>query len=199
MEGVHLEDDTSAFVLVGKGNFPVDEAVQFRYEVEAGDKEGGEFRIFLALQGAEEVVEVVHYFLAAGEKSAVGIEGGGLLVEVARADVGVAGDFLAVQPTTTNEGYFGVYFQAGDAINDFDAGSLHHFGSGEVVLFVETGFEFDKYSDLLAVLGSGYQGVDNSGVFGYPVLGDHYFTCFRVVHCFVEEVREVLEGVVRII
>ncbi len=43
--------------------------------------------------------------------------------------------------------------------------ALHHFGSGEVVLFVETGFEFDKYSDLLAVLGSGYQGVDNSGVF----------------------------------
>ena len=51
----------------------VDEAVQFRYEVEAGDEESGEFRIFLALQGAEEVVKVVHYFLAAGEKSTVGV------------------------------------------------------------------------------------------------------------------------------
>ena len=110
LEGVHFEDDTSAFALVGKGYFTVDEAVQFRYEVEAGDEESGEFRIFLALQGAEEVVKVVHYFLAAGEKSTVGVQGGGLFVEVARADVGVAGDFLSIQSAATDEGHFGVYF-----------------------------------------------------------------------------------------
>ena len=68
-----MQQDVYKRQLVGKGYFTVDEAVQFRYEVEAGDEESGEFRIFLALQGAEEVVKVVHYFLAAGEKSTVGV------------------------------------------------------------------------------------------------------------------------------
>ena len=91
------------FAFVGEGDFPINQAVQFGDEVETSDKKGGELRVFFALQGAEEVVEVVHYFLAAGEKSAVGIEGGGLLVEVARADVGVAGDFLTVQSAAADK------------------------------------------------------------------------------------------------
>ncbi|CDA84521.1 unknown [Bacteroides sp. CAG:754] len=199
LESVHFEDDTALFAFVGKGDFTVDEAVQLGDEVEAGDEKGGELRAFLTLERAEEVVEVVHYLLAAGEESAVGVEGGGLLVEVAGTDVGVAGELFAVQAAAADEGYLGVDFQAGDAVYYFDAGGLHHFGGGEVVLFVETGFQFYEYGDFLAVLGSGYQGVDDGGVFGYTVLRHHDFTGFRVVNSFVEEVDEVLEGVVRVI
>ena len=56
LEGVHLEDDTSTLALVGKFYFTVDEAVQFGDEVETGDKESRELRVFFSLQGAEEVV-----------------------------------------------------------------------------------------------------------------------------------------------
>ena len=50
LEGVHFEDDTSAFALVGKGYFTVDEAVLVR---DGGDSCWGgimEFCVFLALQ-----------------------------------------------------------------------------------------------------------------------------------------------------
>ncbi len=53
LKGVHFEDDTSLFALVGEGYFAVDEAVQLWDEVETGDKEGAELRVFLALERAE--------------------------------------------------------------------------------------------------------------------------------------------------
>lgn len=92
-----------------------------------------------------------------------------------------------------------MHFQSGDTVYDFDAGSLHHFGGGEVVFFVKTGLQFYEYGDFLTVLGSGYQGVDDNGVFGYAVLRHHDFAGFRVVHGFVEEVDEMLERVVGVV
>ena len=81
---------------VCEGYFAVDQAVQFRDEVETGYQKGGELRVFFSLQGPEEVLEVGHYFFATGEKTAIGVKGGGFFVKVAGADVGVAGDFLTV-------------------------------------------------------------------------------------------------------
>ena len=49
LEGVPFEDDTSAFALVGKGYFTVDEAVQFRYEVEADVYKRQDFKILLTI------------------------------------------------------------------------------------------------------------------------------------------------------
>ena len=171
--------------LIGEGYFTVDEAVQLRDEVEAGDEKGGELRVFFALQGAEEVIEVGHYLRTAGEKATVGVESGGLFIKVTGADIGVAGYFFTIRSAAADKSYFGVYFQTGYAVYYFNAGGLHHFGRGKVVFFVETGFQFHKYSDFLAVLGGGYQGVDDGGVFGYAVLGYHDFTGFRVVHGFI--------------
>ena len=81
---------------VCKGYFAVDQAVQFGNEVETGYQKGGELRVFFSLQGTEEVIEVGHYFFATGEKTAIGVKGGGFFVKVTGADVGVAGDFLTV-------------------------------------------------------------------------------------------------------
>ena len=81
---------------VCEGYFAVDQAVQFRDEVETGYQKSGELRVFFSLQGTEEVIEVGHYFFATGEKTAIGVKGGGFFVKVAGADVGVAGDFLTV-------------------------------------------------------------------------------------------------------
>ena len=92
-----------------------------------------------------------------------------------------------------------MYFQPGYAVYYFNAGSLHHFGCGKIIFFVEAGFQFHEYSDFLTVLGSSYQGVDDSGVFGYAVLSHHDFTGFRVVHGFIQEVDEVLKRVIRVI
>ena len=85
------------FAFVGEGDFPINQAVQFGDEVETGDKKGGELRVFFALQGAEEVIEVGHYLRTAGEKATVGVEGGGLFIKVTGADIGVAGYFFTVQ------------------------------------------------------------------------------------------------------
>ena len=85
------------------------------------------------------------------------------------------------------------------AVYYFNAGGLHHFGGGKVVFFIKAGFQFHKYGDFLAVLGGGYQGVDDGGVFRYAVLSYHDFTGFRVVHGFIQEVDEVLERVIRVI
>ena len=85
-----------------------------------------------------------------------------------------------------------MHLQTGNAVYDFYTGGLHHFGRGQVVLFVETSFQLYKYCDFLAVLGSGYQGVDDGGVLRHTVLRHHDFTGFRIVHGFVKEVDEVL-------
>ena len=92
-----------------------------------------------------------------------------------------------------------MHFQTRDAVDYLDTGGLHHFGGGKVVFFIKAGFQFHKYGDFLAVLGGGYQGVDDGGVFSYAVLGYHDFTGFRVVHGFIQEVDEVLERVIRVI
>lgn len=86
------------FAFVGEGDFPINQAVQFGDEVETGDKKGGELRVFFALQGAEEVIEVGHYLRTAGEKATVGVEGGGLFIKVTGADIGVAGYFSPFSP-----------------------------------------------------------------------------------------------------
>ena len=92
-----------------------------------------------------------------------------------------------------------MHLQTGNAVYDFYTGGLHHFGRGQVVLFVETSFQLYKYCDFLAVLGGGYQGVDDGGVLRHTVLRHHDFTGFRIVHGFVKEVDEVLEGVIGVI
>ena len=119
------------FAFVGEGDFPINQAVQFGDEVETGDKKGGELRVFFALQGAEEVIEVGHYLRTAGEKATVGVEGGGLFIKVTGADIGVAGYFFTVQSAAADKGYFGVYFQTGYAVYYFNA--VEQFGGVTVL------------------------------------------------------------------
>ena len=119
------------FAFVGEGDFPINQAVQFGDEVETSDKKGGELRVFFALQGAEEVIEVGHYLRTAGEKATVGVEGGGLFIKVTGADIGVAGYFFTVQSAAADKGYFGVYFQTGYAVYYFNA--VEQFGGVTVL------------------------------------------------------------------
>ena len=86
--------------------------------------------------------------------------------------------------------------QSGYAVDDIDAGGFHHLGGCQVVLFIETGFQFYEDGHFLAVLCGGYQGVDDGGVFGNAVLGHHDLADGRLVHCFVQEMDEVFERVV---
>ena len=92
-----------------------------------------------------------------------------------------------------------MHFQSRDTIYYLYAGGLHHFGGGKVVLFIEAGFQLNEYGYFLAVLGGGYQGVDNGGVFCHTVLCDHDFPRFRVMNGFIKEMDEVFEGMIRII
>ena len=154
-----------------------------------------EYGILLALECAEEVVQVVHKYRIAGEQPAVGIEGGGFLVEVSGAYIGVAGQFVPLLVAAQHERHFGMHFQSGQAEQDVDAGGFHHLGGCQVVLFIETCFQFYEDGHFLAVLCGGYQGVDDGGVFGNAVLGHHDLADGRLVHCFVQEMDEVFERV----
>ena len=174
----------------------VDEAVEFGYQVEARHQQAVEYGILLALECAEEVVQVVHKYRIAGEQPAVGIEGGGFLVEVSGAYIGVAGQFVSLLVAAQHERHFGMHLQSGQAEQDVDAGGFHHLGGCQVVLFIETGFQFYEDGHFLAVLCGGYQGVDDGGVFGNAVLGHHDLADGRLVHCFVQEMDEVFERVV---
>ena len=46
----------------------------------------------------------------AGEESAVGIQCGGLFIEIPGADICIAGQFLILFVTAQDEGNFGMYF-----------------------------------------------------------------------------------------
>ena len=72
----------------------VDQPVQFRYQIEPRHQQAVENRVFFSFQGAEQVVQIIDDNRIAGEKSAVRIEGGGLLVEVSGADVGITGQLV---------------------------------------------------------------------------------------------------------
>ena len=135
----------------------------------------------------------------AGKQSAVCIQCSRLLVEVAGTDISVTVNLFTGEAATAYQSYFGMYLQPRYTIDNVDTGRFHHFGSGEVVLFIETGFEFHEYRDFFTVLCSSNQGVDDSRVFCYPILGYHDFTGFGIVHCFVKEVDKVVERMVRIV
>ena len=143
-------------------------------------------------------MEVVDDDGIAGEQSAVGIQCGGLFIEIPGADIRIAGQFLILFVTAQDEGDFGMYFQFGYTIYNIDTRCFHHFGGGKVVLFIEAGFQFHEDRDFLSILGGSYQGIDNGGVFRHPVLGYHDFAYGRFVHRLVQKVDEVLERVVRV-
>ena len=176
----------------------VDEAVKFRYQVETRYQQAVEYRIFLALESAEQVVQVVYKHRIASKQSAVGIERGGLLVEIPGTDIGVTRQLVPLCVAAQYEGHFGVHLQSGYAEQNVDAGSLHHLCGRKVVFFIEAGFQLYEDGYLLAVLCCGYQSVDDCGVLGNAVLGYHDFVYRRFVHGFIQEMNEVLERVVRV-
>lgn len=52
-----------------------------------------------------------------------------------------------------------------------DAGFLHFASPGDIIGFVETGFEFDEYRDLFFILGGGDESIKNGGVTAGAVQG----------------------------
>ncbi len=127
----------------------------------------------------------------------VGVCAGGVLVEVAGADVG-DGAFWGVA-AAFYECYFGVDFEARDAVYDAYAGGFHAVGHVEVVFLVESCFEFDEDCDAFVVFGGGYEGVYDGGVCGDAVLCDFDFGDVGVLCGFVDESYDVVEGLVGVV
>ena len=177
----------------------VDEAVQFGYKIETRYQQTVEYGIFLTLESAEQVVQVVYEHRVAGEQAGVGIERGCLLIKVSGTYIGITGQFVSLPVAAQHKGYFGMYLQSGQAEQDIDAGCFHHLGGCQVVLLIEAGFQLHENGYFLAILRSGYQGVDNGGVFRDTILGDHNLAYGRLVYGFVQEMDEVLERVVGIV
>ena len=63
----------------------------------------------LSLQGAEQIMQVVHNHGVAGKEPAVGIELSGFFVEVACADVGESRQFMPLFVAAQYKGCLGVY------------------------------------------------------------------------------------------
>ena len=155
------------------------------------------FRHFLS-QYLEELMQVAHHLRMRSEQSRIGIQVSCLLIEIAGADVGKALLVASILEFPKHECYLGMHLQPLHAINDMDTGLLHHLGSSQVVLLIESGLQFHKYRHLLAILCSSYQGIDNRRVWSYPILRNHDFRYRRVVNGLVKEVDEMVERIIRI-
>ena len=102
-----------------------------------------------------------------GEEAEVGVEAGGLRVVVAGADVDVVAHLVAL--AAGDEDRLDVGLQAGDAVDDVDAGLLQRLRPVDVGLLVEAGLQLDHADRLLAAFGGADQGRDQRRVVAGPV------------------------------
>ena len=98
--------------------------------------------------------------LVGGEEAEVGVEAGRLGVVVAGADMDVLAHPIAL--AAGDQDRLDVRLQAGDAVDDVDAGLLQRLGPVDVGLLVEAGLQLDHADRLLAAFG----GADQRGTRG---------------------------------
>ncbi len=87
--------------------------------------------------------------LFGGKVTHIGIDFGGAWIVISCSKMQIAFEFGS--SALDHLGNFGVYLQAGNAINDMGTGIFEGFCPDKVVLFIKTCFELYKYSDLLAI------------------------------------------------
>jgi hypothetical protein len=102
-----------------------------------------------------------------GEQTQILVDRGRLGVVVARADVAVAAQAVAL--LAHDEQGLGVGLQADEAVDDVDADLLERLGPLDVAGLVEAGLQLHEHGDLLARLGGPDEGADDRAVAGRAV------------------------------
>ena len=137
--------------------------------------EGGEDEFFGALKVAdsgEEIEEIGGVFTEVrmgGEEREIGIKFGGAGVVVAGAEMDIASE--AVFVAANDEGDLAMDLVVDDPVDDMDAGFFEAASPGDIICFVEAGFEFDDGGDLFAIADGIHERADDSGVAASAVEG----------------------------
>ena len=121
----------------------------------------------VAGQDVEEVRNVLADLVVAREKAEILVEARGLGVVVARPEVAVAAQPVAV--VADNERELAVRLEPDQAVDDVDAGLLELLAPVDVVLLIEAGLDLHQGQHLLAVAGSLDECLHDGGVPARPV------------------------------
>lgn len=132
-----------------------------------------EFVPLVALGIAGEEVEesrgILTEFLFAGEEAEIGVESCCGRVIVAGSEVDIASDSVVL--ASNDQGGLAVGFQSNHSINNVYTSILKHSSLDDIVFFVESGLNFDKHRDLLAIFGGPAEGIDDRVVLSGAVEG----------------------------
>ena len=157
---VDLEGDAAGLARLGVGQLVVDEAIELAAAVDGGDQQVVEFVAFIGvLDVFEHPLHLGGDVRVAGQQGEVGVDLGGLLVEVAGADMGVA-HRLAIF-VAGDEAELGVDLEAGYPEHHLDPRIGQNVGPVDVGRLVETGAQLHHHCHLLAVVGGVDEGVDD--------------------------------------
>jgi len=127
------------------------------------DEEAAVLRLHrVARQHVEQTRDVLADLGVGGEEADVLVQARGLRVVVARADVDVAAQLVAVVANDHRE--LAVGLEPDEPVDDVAAGLLELAGPVDVGLLVEPGLDLDDREHLLALLRRGHEGVDDGGV-----------------------------------
>ena len=118
----------------------------------------------------EEDIAVLANALVGREQHEVGVEPGGLLVEVARAQAGDAADFALVVIGDLAD--LGVDFETLLTVDHRAAGALETLGPADVVGLVEAGAQLHEDGDVLAVLRCGDERLAELGALCHTIERD---------------------------
>ena len=118
-------------------------------------------------QVVEEGGDVFRDRRVGGEETQVLVRAGGHSVVVARTDVHVPSEDVALAPD--DERHLRVHLQVGEAVDDVNAGLLEGARPFDVAVLVEARLQLDEAHALLAVFGALDQGGDERAVPARPV------------------------------
>ena len=196
LQRIHLERDTGRLPRLGPLPLVLDELVEALPQRERRDEEMLEVGLLdLPGQKAEDAVEVVGDPLVTGEDPVIGVDAGGLFVEVARPDEAVATDAVAFAPD--HHRHLGVHLETTHRVERADPRSLEAVGPPEVRLLVEAGLYLHEDRHSLPGLGSREEGVQDRGVARDPVHGQPYLFDIRVRGSLLQEPDDVVKGLIR--
>ncbi len=195
---IDLEGDAARLARLGVGELVVDETIELTPAVDGGDQQVVEL---VAPVGVFDVLEHALHLCGdvrmAGQQREVGIDLGGLLVEVAGPDMGIA-HRLAVF-VASNQAELGVDLEARHPEHHLDPGIGENVGPVDVGGFVETGAQLHHHGHLLAVVGGIDEGVDDPRLLGDPVDIDANGADRRIERRLTHQLGEVVELVVRVV
>ena len=107
----------------------------------------------LPFQHRKHFVYVGYQFRIRSQQRHIGIDTRRFFIEIAGAQIGKIPPLATVLRIFPQDNrHFCMHFQAGDAIDNTDAGLLHPFSRAHIVLFVETGFQLHEDLPFCAAL-----------------------------------------------